>query len=132
MLDFSHPSMVWLGFPRNGYIFCAKFALFSRKYFFANFCAIFAHETQWVLRDFAQFLLRKLRKTGNIFLRIFSYETKIVLSNFFARFAQNRKYYANRNFLSKLTKFEILCTELNNGRFIQLLHTKKWLTKKYA
>ena len=132
MLDFSHPSMVWLGFPRNGYIFCAKFALFSRKYFFCellrNFCA-------WNTMSFARFcaiLLRKLRKTGNIFLRIFSYETKIVLSNFFARFAQNRKYYANRNFLSKLTKFEILCTELNNGRFIQLLHTKKWLAKKYA
>ena len=29
------------------------------NFFFANFCAIFAHETQWVLRN--------LRKTGNIF-----------------------------------------------------------------
>ena len=50
----------------------------------------------------------------------------------FTQFVQNRKYYAKRNFLSKLTKFEILCTELNNWRFIQLLHTKKLLTKKYA
>ena len=46
------------------------------------------------------------------------------LHNFF--FAQNWKYYAKFNFLNKLTKIEVLSAELNNWRFIQLLHTKNY------
>ena len=51
------------------------------------------------LRTFAQFLRMKRKEFCAIF---------------FAQFAQNRKYYAKRNFLSKLTKIKILSTELNN------------------
>ena len=58
------------------------------------------------------------------FLRTFAHETQYVLRSF-AQFAQNRKYYAKRNFLSKLTKIDILSKELNNWRFILLLHRKK-------
>ena len=78
--------------------------------FFANFCAIFAHETQWVLRVF----LCNLRKTGKYFLR------KLCMKqNFsFAQFVQNRKFYAKCNFLGKLSKIDILSLELNNWRFI--------------
>ena len=42
------------------------------------------HETQWFLRGFAQC----------------------------AQFAENQKYYAKRNFLSKLSKIDILSKEL--------------------
>ena len=35
---------------------------------------------------------------------------------FFAQFAQNRKYYANRNFLSKLSKIEILSRQEYSDR----------------
>ena len=87
----------------NGYIFCVKFALFSRTFF---------------LRTFVQFLLvkcnefcAKLEKKICEFLRMKRKEFYVI---FFAQFAQNRKYYAKRNFLSKLTKIEILSTELNN------------------
>ena len=72
--------------------FAQNLRYFRANFFFANFCAIFAHETQWVLRGFAQFFcaicakpeiffanfcawnensfaqifLRNLRKTGRI------------------------------------------------------------------
>ena len=82
---------------------------------FARFCAIcFAQIAQNRKYFFCEFLRTKRKEFNAIF------------------FAQNRKYYAKRNFLSKLTKFEIIGTELNNWRFIQLLHTTKLLTKKYA
>jgi len=73
-------STKWLNLLRK---ICAIFA----QIFFANFCAIFAHETQ---RIFARFAL------------------------FFAQFAQNRKFYAKCNFLGKLSKIYILSLELNN------------------
>ena len=90
--------------------FAQNLRYFRANFFFANFCAIFAHETQWVLRYlFAQFaqirkyFLRKLRMKRN-----FS----------FAQFAQNRKFYAKCNFLGKFSKIDILSLELKNWRFI--------------
>ena len=77
------------------------FALFSRNFF--------------LLRTFAQFLRIKCNEFCAIcakpeifcceFLRM---KRKEFCAIFFAQFAQNRKYYANRNFLSKLSKIEIL------------------------
>ena len=64
-----------------------------------------------------------------LYMRIFLHETKIVLRNFFAQFAQNRKFYAKCNFLGKLSKIYILSLKLNNWRFIQLY--KKILTYEY-
>ena len=70
-----------LGFPRNGYIFCAKFALFSRKIFFCellrNFCA-------WNAMSFARFcaiFFAQFPQNQKYFLRIFAHETKIVVRN---------------------------------------------------
>ena len=102
--------------------FCAKFALFSRKFFFANFCAIFAHETQWVLR---YFFWRNLRKTGNIFCESCAWNEILVLRNFLRNFAQNRKFYVKCNFLGKLSKIDILNLELNNWSFIPY-HKEKY------
>ena len=94
---FFYDILLKLGFPRNSYIFCAKFALFSRKFYFCE-------------------LLRIKR----IFFAQFAQNRKYFVANFcalngksFAQFAQNLNNYANRNFLSKLTKIEILSTELN-------------------
>ena len=107
-------STKWLNLLRK---ICAIFA----QIFFANFCAKIAHETQWVLRGFAQnrkYFMRKLRMKRN-----FS------LAQFFAQFAQNRKFYAKCNFLGTLSKFDILSLELNNWRFIPYI--KKVLTYEY-
>ena len=60
------------------------------------------------------------------------YILHFLLYNEINSFIKNRKFYAKLNFLRKLTKIKILSTELNNWRFIQLLHTTKLLTKKYA
>ena len=75
--------LISLGFPRNGYIFCAKFALFSRKFFFCellrNFCA-------WNAMSFARFcaiFFAQFAQNRKYFLRIFAHETKIVLRKFF-------------------------------------------------
>ena len=103
-----------LGFPRNGLIFCTKFALFSGKIFFCkllcNFCAWNAMSFAWFCSIFfAQFvqnrkyILRKLRMKQN-----FS----------FAPFAQNRKFYANVTFQANCQKIDILSLELNNWRCI--------------
>ena len=107
-------------------IFCAKFAQFSRKFFFANFCAILSHETQWVLRGFAHFFLRNVRKTGSNFWKFLLMKRKEFCTIFFA---QNQKYYAKCNFMCKLTRIEILCTELDNWRFLNYLLHRKNLTK---
>ena len=63
-------STKWLNLLRK---ICAIFA----QFFFANFCAIFAHETQWVLRYFF------LRKTGNIFWESCAWKEILVLRNYF-------------------------------------------------
>ena len=109
---------------------------FRANFIFANFCAFFEHETQWVLRDFAIFILRNLRKTGNIFCESCAWNEILVLHNFFCTicakpqvFAQNRKFYAKCNFLGTLSKIDILSLELNNWRFIP--YTKKILTYEY-
>ena len=98
--------------------FAQKLRYFRANFIFANFCAIFAHETQWVLRGFALIFLRNLRKTGNIFCESCAWNEILVLRNFFAQFAQNRKFYAKCNFLGTLSKIDILSLELNNWRFI--------------
>ena len=100
-------STKWLNLLRK---VCAIFA----QIFFANFCDILAHETQWVLR---YFFLRNLRKTENIFSESCAWNEILVLRNFFAQFAQNRKFYAKCNFLDKLSKIDIL----NNWRFISYI-----------
>ena len=41
-----------VGFPRNDYIFCAKFALFSRKIFFCELLRMKRNEFCAVLRNF--------------------------------------------------------------------------------
>jgi len=99
---------------------------FRANFFFANFCAILSHETQWVLRGFAHFLLRNLRKTGSIFCKFLLMKRKEFCAIFFA---QNRKYYAKCNFMCKLTRIEILSTELDNWRFLNYLLHRKNLTK---
>ena len=91
--------------------FAQNLRYFRANLFFANFCAIFAHETQWVLR---YFFWRNLRKTGNIFCESCALNEILAWSNFFAQFAQNRKFYAKCNFLGKLSKIDILSIELNN------------------
>ena len=63
---------------------------------FARFCALF---------------LRNLRKTGSIFCKFLLMKRKEFCAIFFA---QNRKYYAKCNFMCKLTRIEILSTELDN------------------
>ena len=78
------------------------------------------------LRTFAQFLRMKCNEFCTVlrnfvctkpeifFCDILHIKRKEFCAIFFAQFAQNCKYYAKRNFFSKLTKFEILNTELNN------------------
>ena len=90
--------------------FAQNLHYFRAEFFFGNFCAIFAHETQWVLRGFALFFLRK---TGSIFCESCAWNKILVLGNFFAQFAQNREFYAKCNFLGKLSKINILSLELN-------------------
>ena len=68
---------------------------FRANLYFANFCAIFAHETQWVLRNFSQNRIY-------FFAKCCSWNEILVLRNFFAQFAQNHKFYAKCNFLGKL------------------------------
>ena len=55
------------------------------------FLRTFAHETQWVLRGFALFFLRNLRKTGNIFCESCAWNEILVLRNLrkTASFTQN-------------------------------------------
>ena len=72
-----------IGFPRNAYICCAIFA----QHFF---CELLRIVCAWNAMSFAQFAQKR----------------------FFAKFAQNRKYYTKRNFLSKLSKIVILSKEL--------------------
>ena len=99
--------------------FAQNLRYFRANFFFANFwnefcaslCNFFCAKPEIF---FCEFLCMKQKEFYAIF---------------FAQFALNRKYYAKRIFLSKLTRFEILCTELNNWRFIQLLNTKKLFTK---
>ena len=82
-----------------------SFALFSRKFFLRTF-ALFLRMKRNVLRGFAQnrkYFLGKLRMKRN-----FS------LAQFFAQFAQNRKFYAKCNFLGTLSTIDILSLELNN------------------
>ena len=102
---FSRVSMKWLNF--------------SRKIFFANFCA-------WNAMSFALFFLCNLRKTVNIFCESCAWNEIFVLGNFFAQFAQNRKFYAKCNFLGKLSKIDIISLELNNWRFIPYIKKKYW------
>ena len=62
------------------------------------------------------YLLRYFRAT--FFLRTFAHCLRMKRNEFcakaffFAKFAQNRKYYTKRNFLSKLSKIVILSKEL--------------------
>ena len=111
------------GFHEMAKSFAQNLRYFRANFIFANFCAIFAHETQWVLRGFALIFLRNLRKTGNIFLR----KLRMKRNFSFAQFAQNCKFYAKCNFLGKLSKIDILSLELN-WRFIPYSET---LNKEY-
>ena len=77
-----------------------------------KFCAIF------FLAQNRKYFLRKIRIKRN-----FSF------AQFFAQFAQNRKFYAKCYFLGKLSKIEILSLELNNWRCIPYI--KKILTYEY-
>ena len=61
---FKKKHMLILGFPRNDDIFCAKFAQFSRKFFF---CELLRYSFAWNAMSFARFC-----------------------ALFFAQFAQNR------------------------------------------
>ena len=64
MKPITPPHQVQLGFPRNGYICCAKFALFSRKFFFCDFLRKKCNEFCAVLRNFlAQFAQNRVRGT---------------------------------------------------------------------
>ena len=92
-----------------------KWLNLSRTFFFAKFCAIFAHETRWVLRN--------LRKTGNNFCESCTWNEILVLRNFFCVIC------AKCNFLGKLSIIYILSLELNNWRFIPYI--KKILTYEY-
>ena len=65
-----------LGFPRNCYIFCAKFA---RNFFFCELLRNFCASNAMSIARFCTIFWRKLRKTGNIFLHIFAHEMKRVL-----------------------------------------------------
>ena len=99
---------------------------FRANYFFANFCAILSHETQWVLRGFAHFFCAICAKPVVFFANFCSWNEKSFAQFFFA---QNRKYYAKCNFMCKLTRIEILSTELDNWRFLNYLLHRKNLTK---
>ena len=92
---------------------------FHANFFFANFCAIFAHETQWVLSGFALFVQNR---------KYFLWKFRMKWNFSFAQFAQNRKFYAKCNFSGKLSKIDILSLELNNWRFIPYI---KILTYEY-
>ena len=129
-----------LGFQRNSYIFCAKFALFSRKFFF---CASFSHETQRVLRIFFfaqnRFFLCNITQNETFKQIVEHWHFKQRNNNWrFIQLLHTKKWltyeydYTTLNWILSVTKIKILSTELNNWRFIQLLHTKKLLTKKYA
>ena len=92
-------------------------AIFEQNFFFELLRYFFA----WNAMSFARFcaiFLRNLRKTGNIFCESCAWNGILVLGNFFAQFAQNRKFYAICNFLGTLSKIDILSLELNNWRFI--------------
>ena len=80
-------------------------------YFLRKICAIFAQ--LFFLRTFAQFL-RKKRNEFCAALRIF-----------FAQFAQNRKYNAKRNLLSKLSNIDILSKELTTEDLFNYYIQKK-------
>ena len=98
--------------------FAQNLRYFRANFFFANFCAIFAHETQWVLRYFfVQFVQNR-----KYFLRKVHMNKILVLRNL-------RKFYAKCNFLGTLSKIDILSLELNNWRFIP--YKKKILTYEY-
>ena len=88
---------------------------------------LFRYFCLWNAISFALFFF--WRKTGNIFYERFALNEILVLRNFFAQFAQNRKFYAKCYFLGKLSKIEILSLELNNWRCIPYI--KKILTYEY-
>ena len=122
---FFYDILLKLGFPRNSYIFCAKFALFSRKFYF---CELLRYFCAWNAMSFARFCaiyFAQFAQNWKYFLR----KLRMKRNFSFAQFAQNRKFYAKCNFLGKLSKIDILSLELNNWRFIP--YTKKILTYEY-
>ena len=78
-------STKWLNLLRK---ICAIFAQFYCCELLRYFCA-------WNAMSFARFFaifLRNLRKTGNSFCESCAWNEILVLRNFFAQFAQNRKF----------------------------------------
>ena len=79
-------------------VFCELLRMKRNK-----FCAVL----RYFFEQFAQTRKYFFRKLG-------AWNEILVLGNFFAQIAENRKFYAKCNFLGKLSKIDILSLELNN------------------
>ena len=69
------------------------------RYFHANFFlrtfALFLRMKRNEFCAVLRYFLRNMRKTGNFILRKLRMKRNLGLGNFFAQFAQNRKFYQN-------------------------------------